>query len=141
MDGMLPGVGFSELILLVVIGLLVVGPKDLPLLVRKISRGIGRMRAMSDDFRSSFDEIGRQAEITELRKEMEALRSTVAQPVMVPAPSSQVGEASGVATEAGGEGRTGSAPLEENAQDGSSVPVEPVAPIADASLQTADTAR
>lgn len=71
---MLPGVGFSELVVLAVIALLVVGPRDLPLMLRKLGRQMAKMRALANEFRTGFDELARQAELDELKREVEALR-------------------------------------------------------------------
>lgn len=71
---MLPSVGFGELLAVAIVALLVVGPKDLPLLMRKAGRFFGRLRALGDEFRMSMDELGRQAEMEELRKEAQRLR-------------------------------------------------------------------
>ena len=73
---MLPQAGATELILLAVVALIVVGPKDLPVLMRKIGQWVGKMRGLAAEFRSSFDELARQSELDELRKEVEALRNT-----------------------------------------------------------------
>ena len=78
---MLPEVGGSELILIAAIALIVVGPKDLPVLMRKVGQAMGRMRAMAAEFRASFDEMARQSELEELRKEVEAMRSERLDPV------------------------------------------------------------
>ena len=64
-----------EFLLAAVIALVVVGPKDLPLLMRKLGQFVGRMRAMAAEFRASFDEMARQSELDELRKEVEAMRN------------------------------------------------------------------
>jgi sec-independent protein translocase protein TatB len=71
---MLPGVGFSELLVIGVIALLVVGPKDLPLMLRKLGRQMAKFRALANEFRTGIDELARQAELDELKKEVEALR-------------------------------------------------------------------
>jgi sec-independent protein translocase protein TatB len=63
-----------EFLLAAVIALVVVGPKDLPILMRKVGQFIGKMRAMAAEFRASFDEMARQSELDELRKEVEAMR-------------------------------------------------------------------
>ena len=68
------GVGTGELLVIATIALIVVGPKDLPLLLRKLGRFTERMRGMANEFRSSFDEMARQAELDELRKEIEGLK-------------------------------------------------------------------
>ncbi|WP_140985728.1 Sec-independent protein translocase protein TatB [Asticcacaulis tiandongensis] len=72
---MLPGIGGSELILIAIVALIVVGPKDLPKLMRQIGRFVAKMRSMADEFRTSFEDMARQSELDDLRKEVEALRS------------------------------------------------------------------
>jgi sec-independent protein translocase protein TatB len=51
-----------------------VGPKELPLLMRKAGAMMTKVRAMASDFRATFDEMARQSELDELRKEVESLR-------------------------------------------------------------------
>ena len=68
------GIGLSEMVIIGVVALLVVGPKDLPLMMRKVGGWIRKMRAMASDFQSSFDELARQSELDELRKELDELR-------------------------------------------------------------------
>jgi sec-independent protein translocase protein TatB len=79
---MLPGVGGGEIVVIGVVALLVVGPKDLPKLLRQLGRFVGRMRAMADDFKTSFEDMARQSELDDLRKEVEALRSSQSLPVI-----------------------------------------------------------
>jgi sec-independent protein translocase protein TatB len=78
---MLPEVGASELIVLAVVALIVIGPKDLPVVLRKLGKMMSKMRALAADFRSSFDEMARQSELDDLRKEVEALRSAKLDPL------------------------------------------------------------
>jgi sec-independent protein translocase protein TatB len=73
---MFDSIGFQELVLIGLVGLLVVGPKQLPLLMRKAGQWMNKMRGMAADFRATFDEMARQAELDELRKEVEALRDS-----------------------------------------------------------------
>jgi sec-independent protein translocase protein TatB len=63
-----------EFLLAAVVALIVVGPKDLPVLMRKFGQFMGKLRAMAAEFRASFDEMARQSELDELRKEVEAMR-------------------------------------------------------------------
>lgn len=72
---MLPDVGATELLLIAAVALIVVGPKDLPILMRKIGQFMAKMRGMANEFRASFDEMARQSELDELRREVHALRS------------------------------------------------------------------
>lgn len=75
MGGLGPGIGGLEILVIGLLALIVVGPKDLPLLLRKVGKAVGKARAMANEFRSSFDEMARQSELDELRKEVEALRT------------------------------------------------------------------
>lgn len=72
---MLPDIGAGELLLIAIVALVVVGPKDLPMLLRRLGQFTARLRGMASEFRASFDEMGRQSELDDLRKEVEALRS------------------------------------------------------------------
>lgn len=71
---MSPGIGMPEMFVVLVLALVVVGPQQLPILMRRVGRMIGQMRAMAKEFQASFDEIGRETELSELRKEIEALK-------------------------------------------------------------------
>jgi sec-independent protein translocase protein TatB len=71
---MLPEVGGLELLVIAVVALIVVGPKDLPMLLRKFGQFMAKVRGMASEFRASFDEMARQSELDELRKEVEAMR-------------------------------------------------------------------
>jgi len=57
------------------VALIVVGPKDLPLLMRKVGQFMARIRGMAAEFRASFDELARQSELDELRREVAQLRN------------------------------------------------------------------
>ena len=72
---MVPGIGGGELVVIAVVALIVVGPKDLPKLLRQLGRFVGKMRNMADEFRTSFEDMARQSELDELRKEVDALRA------------------------------------------------------------------
>jgi sec-independent protein translocase protein TatB len=72
---MFPDLSWSHMLLVLVVALVVVGPKDLPKLMRTIGRWAGKARAMADQFRKSFDEMARQSELDELRKELDELRN------------------------------------------------------------------
>jgi sec-independent protein translocase protein TatB len=63
-----------EFLVAAVVALIVVGPKDLPVLLRKFGQFMAKVRSMAAEFRASFDEMARQSELDELRKEVEAMR-------------------------------------------------------------------
>ena len=80
MGGLGPGLGGSEWFIIGLVALLVVGPERLPGLLRQLGKMVAKARGMANEFRASFDEMARQSELDELRKEVEALR-TVQSPV------------------------------------------------------------
>src|SRR6266436_5377680 len=69
-------IAWSELIVIIVVALVVVGPKDLPRLMRTAGQWAGRARAMADQFRRSFDDMARQSELDELRREVQKLQQS-----------------------------------------------------------------
>jgi len=71
---MLPDIGAAELMVIAVVALIVVGPKDLPVLLRRLGQFMAKLRGMASEFRASFDEMARQSELDELRKEVAAMR-------------------------------------------------------------------
>lgn len=71
---MLPQFGFAEFILLAIIALVVVGPRELPVMMRRAGQALRKVRQVGREFQRSFDEIGRQTELEELKREVQALR-------------------------------------------------------------------
>ena len=71
---MLPGIGFSEILLLGLAALIIVGPKDLPMMMRRVGQFVGKGRAMAREFQAAFEDIARQSELDDLRKEIEDLK-------------------------------------------------------------------
>lgn len=69
-------IGWSELLVIVIVAVVVVGPKDLPRLMRTVGQWAGRARAMADQFRRSFDDMARQSELDDLRREVQRLKTT-----------------------------------------------------------------
>ncbi|MEO0062374.1 MAG: hypothetical protein RLZZ08_934 [Pseudomonadota bacterium] len=59
-------IGYSELLLIVIVAVVVIGPKDLPLALRTAGRWIGKMRKISGHFRSGLDAMIREAEMEEM---------------------------------------------------------------------------
>ena len=89
---MLPQVGVPEMLVIGIIAMIVVGPKDLPILMRKVGRFVAHMRGMAAEFRASFDELARQSELDELRKEVETMRAAAAQPMQAAMQSAGLGD-------------------------------------------------
>ncbi|WP_288486565.1 Sec-independent protein translocase protein TatB [uncultured Novosphingobium sp.] len=70
-------VGGSELLLIVIVAIVVIGPKDMPMALRTAGRWIGKMRRVSNHFRAGLDAMVREAELEEMerkwREENEAI--------------------------------------------------------------------
>ena len=62
----------SELLLVVRVALLVIGPKDLPKALRFVGKWVGKARGVAAHFRSGFDEMVRQSELEDLEKKWKA---------------------------------------------------------------------
>lgn len=60
-------IGWSEMLIILVVALLVIGPKDLPKVARQIGRWTGKARAMAREFQRSFDDMAREAELEEIK--------------------------------------------------------------------------
>ena len=84
---------WSHILIFLVVALVVVGPKDMPKMLRVAGQWVGKARGMANEFRKSFDDMARQSELDELRKEIENLRhehpltdleKDVRSPVMTP---------------------------------------------------------
>jgi len=89
-------IGWSELLVIAVVAIIVVGPKDLPRLMRTFGHYIGKLRHMASDFQRQFEEAVRDSEIDEVRKAMQEfhgqmsamdLRAPVDKPLMVSKPT------------------------------------------------------
>ncbi len=72
---LLPQFGFFELITVAVIALIVVGPKDLPRLMKMAGGLVRQARALAAEFAGAFDQMARETELEEMRKEIEALKN------------------------------------------------------------------
>ena len=62
------GVDSTELVVVAIIALLVIGPRDLPKAMRVVGHWVGRARGMARHFRSGFDAMMREAELEEMEK-------------------------------------------------------------------------
>ena len=70
-------IAWSELLLVAIVAILVVGPKELPGMLRALGRMLGKLRSTADDFRKQFDEAVREAGAEDLQREVRALRIVV----------------------------------------------------------------
>ena len=61
-------IGASELLLVVIVAIVVIGPKDLPFALRTAGRWIGKVRRVSGHFRSGIETMIREAELEDMEK-------------------------------------------------------------------------
>ena len=61
-------IGYSELLVIAIVALVVIGPKDLPRVMRTVGQWVGRARGMARHFRSGIDTMMREAELEEMEK-------------------------------------------------------------------------
>lgn len=61
-------IGAGELLVILIVAVVVIGPKDLPLAMRTAGRWIGKVRRVSAHFRSGIDAMVREAELEEMEK-------------------------------------------------------------------------
>ena len=111
------GVDTSELIILAVLALIFIGPKDLPMAMRTVGRWVGQVRATARHFQSGVEAMIREAELEEMEKkwreendrimrEFPALMEQSAEPADVPMPEPRL-------------------PLEDDIPDPLSPPLQP----------------
>lgn len=65
-------IGWQELFLIGVVALVVVGPRDLPKVLRTTARFVQKARAMSREFQAGLAEMAREAELDEIKRKVEA---------------------------------------------------------------------
>lgn len=71
----MPSIGGLEMLVLLVLAIVVVGPKDLPRMLRTAGQWVAKARALAAEFRSGLDQIAREQELEELRRQVNELKS------------------------------------------------------------------
>jgi len=69
--------GWTELLVIGVVALIVVGPKDLPVLFRNVGRFVGKARGVAREFSSAMNEAADQAGVNEIKKGLNAATNPV----------------------------------------------------------------
>ncbi len=86
----------TELMLVALVALVVIGPKDLPRLMRTVGFWVGRARGVARHFRSGLDEMMRQAEVEEMEKRWAAENERIMREHPATAATSDVDASHGV---------------------------------------------
>lgn len=61
-------IGWTELLIIAVLAIVVVGPRDLPRMMRTVGQFVSKMRGMAREFQSQFDQAVREAELDDVKK-------------------------------------------------------------------------
>jgi len=70
-------IGWGELVVIGIVALIAIGPKELPTVLRTLGQYMGKVRRMAADFQGQFQEALREAEMADLKKQAEDLKSSV----------------------------------------------------------------
>jgi sec-independent protein translocase protein TatB len=65
--------GWGKIIIIAVIALVVIGPKELPAVLRTVGQWMGKIRRMAAEFQGQFQEAMREAEMADLKKSIDAI--------------------------------------------------------------------
>ena len=84
-------VGASELLLIVIVAIVVIGPKDLPLALRTAGRWIGKIRRVSGHFRAGLESMIREAELEEMEQKWREQNEAIMKAHPQPAPTAEAG--------------------------------------------------
>jgi sec-independent protein translocase protein TatB len=64
-------IGWSEMALILLVALIVIGPKDLPRVARTVGQWVGKGRAMAREFQRALEDMAREAELDKVKNEIE----------------------------------------------------------------------
>jgi sec-independent protein translocase protein TatB len=66
-------IGWGKIVIIAVIALIVIGPKELPAVLRTVGQWMGKIRRMAAEFQGQFQEAMREAEMADLKKSVDAI--------------------------------------------------------------------
>ena len=66
-------IGWDELLLIALVALVVIGPKDLPAVLRTLGKWTARARNLAGEFRSHVDDMMREAQVDEMKREFDTM--------------------------------------------------------------------
>ena len=70
-------IGWTEILVITVIALFVVGPKDIPKALRTVGIWIGKLKSLSREFQNTVDDAVRDSELDEVKKQIESARTGI----------------------------------------------------------------
>ena len=69
-------IGWSELVVIGVVALIAIGPKELPAVLRTVGQYMGKVRRMASEFQGQFNEAMREAEMADLKTQVDEMTDT-----------------------------------------------------------------
>ena len=69
------GIGYTELVVIALVAIIVIGPKDLPKVLRAFGRTMQKMRGMAREFQGHLDQAMREAGVEDIKKEINNLKT------------------------------------------------------------------
>ncbi len=69
------GVGYTEMFVIAVVAIIVIGPKDLPRVLRALGKSIAKMRGMAREFQGHLDGVMKEAGLEDVKKEFNNLKN------------------------------------------------------------------
>lgn len=92
------GVGYTELFVLAVVAVIVIGPKDLPRLLRSFGQFMNKAKGMAREFQTHVDAAMKESGVAELKKDIDQAKGSIASVVSAPdvaAPLAQSAKSAG----------------------------------------------
>jgi len=71
------GLGWGEMVVIGIVALIAIGPKELPTVLRSVGHWMGKIRRMANEFQGQFQEALREAELTDLQKHAEDISKDI----------------------------------------------------------------
>ncbi len=68
-------IGWTELLVIAVVAILFVGPKDLPGVLRTLAQALGKLRKIAGEFQTQFNEALKEAELDDLKRDVEGIKN------------------------------------------------------------------
>ena len=78
------GVGYSEIFVLGIIAMIFIGPKDMPVVLRKFGQIMQKVRGMAREFQGHVDVAMKDAGVADLKKDLQGMRSAVNESMKAP---------------------------------------------------------
>ena len=89
------GLSFSHIMVVVILAVIVIGPKDLPVVLRKLGQGMTKLRGMARDFQGQMDSAMKDSGMSNVRQDLASLATGVSA-VMAPLQTALIASATSV---------------------------------------------